>query len=466
MERIHGATLQILGQVGVLFEDPKAREILEKSGARVDGHVVRFPAQLVEDSIEAAPEVVILAARDKEKTIRLGHNRVLFTNGFGATEVIDFETQAYRKATVVDLRNLTVICDFLDSIDYVLYQVFPQDIPAQLSDVAQSFILLSYTGKNVHLSTQDANYIQEVIALGEIVSDRGSMEQPPAYSLGCCPFSPLKYPLDTTVRLREAVKRNIPFLIVSGAVSGASAPVTPAGSLVVQNAEVLAGIVLTQAVSPGTPVVYGSFTSPMDPSTGKQLLGVPELPLINSATAQLCKRYKIPFGYGTGGIADSFEPGVQAGLEKSLTTILGALGGVEVIHDGGSGLLGSARVVSYEQLILDHELCRMVRHLLKGIEVSDKTLALDTIKKVGPGGDFLTAEHTVENLREAIYLSPLWDRDREPTPGRRNGLLEKARSKVEEILKNHKPPPLAQEQVREMEKILKNVGLEKLLALI
>ena len=466
IQRIHNATLQVLEEVGTLFEDPEARRVLEESGACVVGEIVKLPADLVEESIKAAPGQVTLEARDRGKSIVLGSNRVLFTNGFGATEVIDFETGEYRKATVRDLRDLTVICDFLDSIDYCLYQVFPQDIPPQLSDVAQAFVLLTNTGKNVHLSTQDANYIDDVIALGEIASNRGRMEDPPLYSLGCCPFSPLKYPLDTTVRLREAVKRRIPFLIVSGAVSGASAPITPAGSLVVQNAEILAGVVLTQVISPGAPVVYGSFTSPMDPSTGKQLLGMPELPLINSATAQLCKHYQIPFGYGTGGVSDSFEIGVQAGFEKSLTTVLGALGGVEVVHNGGSGLLGSARVVSYEQLILDNELCRMVRHFLKGMEVSDKTLAVDTIKKVGPGGDFLTSDHTVENLREAIYLSPLWDRDRASTPSGRNRVLEKARARVKDILKNHRPTPLSQEMLREMEGILKKVGLEKVLSLI
>jgi trimethylamine--corrinoid protein Co-methyltransferase len=204
----------------------------------------------------------------------------------------------------------------------------------------------------------------------------------------------------------------------------------------------------------------------MDPSTGKQLLGTPELPLINSATAQLCKRYQIPFGYGTGGVTDSIDIGVQAGLEKTLTTLLGALGGVEVIHDGGSGLLGSARVISYEQLILDNELCGMIRHVLKGIEVSDKTLALDAIKEVGPGGDFLMSDHTVQNLREAVYLSQLWDRDRPSTPSGLDQVLKTASARVKEILDSHQPTPLDQGKVGEMERILRRVGLEKVVSMI
>lgn len=459
LERINDATLQVLDQVGILFEDSKAREILKKSGATVDKEIVKFPAELVNESIKAAPQEVILGARNTKKSIKLGKEQILFTNGFGATQVIDLETKEYRKATVRDLRDFTIVCDFLDNINYCLYEVFPQDIPPHLLDLAQAFTLLSNTSKHVQLSTQDANYIDEVIALGEIVSNRGSIQDPSVYSLGCCPLSPLRYPKDTTVVLRKAVKQNIPFLIVSGAVSGASAPVTLAGSLVVQNAEVLAGITLAQAISPGAPVVYGSFASPMDMRSGKQLLGIPELSLMNLATAQLCKYYQIPFGYGTGGVADSFVSGVQAGFEKSFTTLLGVLGGVEVIHDAVSGLLGSAMVASYEQLILDNEFCEMIRHYLKGIEINDKTLALDAIKEVGPGGDFLRSKHTVQNFREQLYLSELWDRGRASSSSERERVLEKAAKKVKEILSSHQPVPLSADKVREMKAILEKAGL-------
>lgn len=460
LERIHEATLYVLGQVGVVFEDRSARDILQKAGASVQGELVRFPAELINESIEKAPLHVVLGARDPEKNITLGRGRMLTTNGFGASQVLDYETKTYRNATAKDMKDLTVLADYLDNVDYCQHQVIAQDVPPELSDVAQAFILLSNTGKHGHLSTYNNRYIDEVIALGEIVSDRKRTQGSPAYSLGCCPVSPLKYPHDTTVRLRKAAERSIPFLIVSGAVSGVTAPVTLAGSLVVQNAEILAGIVLAQIISPGAPTVYGSFTSPMDARTGKQLLGIPELPLINVATAQVCKHYHIPFGYGTGGVTDSFLPGVQAGFEKSFTTLVGALGGVEVIHDAVSGILASGRVVSYEQMILDNELCTMLRHFLKGIAVNDNSLALEVIEQIGPAGNYLTSMHTTKNFRKELYLSKLWQREQPSTTGEEI-LLKQAATRVKEILADHQLLPISRDQVKEMKAIWQRVGLDK-----
>ncbi|MCK4600362.1 trimethylamine methyltransferase family protein [Candidatus Bipolaricaulota bacterium] len=460
LERIHEATLYVLGQVGVVFEDRSARDILRKAGASVQGELVKFPAELINESIEKAPLHVVLGARDPEKSITLGHGRMLTTNGFGASQVLDYETKTYRNATAKDMKDLTVLADYLDNVDYCQHQVTAQDVPPELSDVAQAFILLSNTGKHGHLSTYNAEYLDEVITLGEIVSDRDGSHGVPAYSLGCTPISPLRYALYSTVTMRRAVKRNIPFLIVSGIVGGVSAPITLAGALVVQNAEILAGITLAQSISPGAPIVYGSFTSPMDARTGKQLLGIPELPLINMATAQVCKHYHIPFGYGTGGVTDSFLPGVQAGFEKSFTALLGALGGVEVIHDAVSGILASGRVVSYEQMILDNELCTMLRHFLKGIAVNDNSLALDVIEQIGPAGNYLTSRHTTDNFRKELYLSKLWQREQPSTTGEEI-LFKQAATRVKEILASHSPLPLSADQVKEMKTVWQRVGLDK-----
>jgi len=463
LTKIHEATLKVLNQVGVVFRDPSAREVLRKSGASITGELVRFPAELVNEMIEQAPLNVVLGARDPQKTITLGGNRMLTTNGFGALLVLDMKTRKYRDASSEDLRNLTIIGDALPNVDYCQFPVTPQDIPSDLLDVAQAFIALSNTGKHVHLSTYNDKYLEEVIAVGEAVSDRSSTQGYPAYSLGCCPVSPLRYPLDTTTRLIESAKRNIPFLIVSGAITGVTAPVTLAGTLVVQNAELLAGFALAQCVSSGAPIVYGSFSSSMDPNTGQQLWGTPEMALMNAATAQLCRQYRIPFGYGTGGVSDSFVSGFQTGFEKSFTTLLGALCGVEVVHDAVSGIVGSARAISYEQLILDSEMCDILRHCLRGIEVNKDTLAVDVIQQVGPGGNYLTSMHTAKNLRKAVYISKIWERGL-PSTLDETALLERAAARVEEILTSHHPLAISSGCAKEMKAIWRKVGLEGMLA--
>ncbi|MCK4391950.1 trimethylamine methyltransferase family protein, partial [Candidatus Bipolaricaulota bacterium] len=159
LERIHEATLYVLGQVGVVFEDRSARDILRKAGASVQGELVKFPAELINESIEKAPLHVVLGARDPEKSITLGHGRMLTTNGFGASQVLDYETKTYRNATAKDMKDLTVLADYLDNVDYCQHQVTAQDVPPELSDVAQAFILLSNTGKHGHLSTYNAEYL-------------------------------------------------------------------------------------------------------------------------------------------------------------------------------------------------------------------------------------------------------------------------------------------------------------------
>jgi trimethylamine--corrinoid protein Co-methyltransferase len=460
IESLHQATLRVLEQIGIRFEEERSREILRKAGAKVDGKIVRFPAKLVNELIKLSPKKVVLGARNADKSITLGETQILFTNGYGATQVVDIKTREYRKATLKDLKNFIRLCDFLNNIDYCLDQVIPQDVPPPPLDLIIAFVMLNNTEKNVHLSMINGNYIEEVIELGEIVSDRKNIQESPVYSLGCCPISPLTYPANTTDRLRKAVKRNIPFLIVSGATAGATAPVTLAGTLIVQNSEILAGIMLAQAISPGAPIVYGSFASPMDMSRGKQLLGVPEIALMNAATAQLCKRYRIPFGYGTGGITDSFISGVQAGFEKGSTILLGALGGVEVIHDGASGMLGSSMIASYEQLILDDEFCNIIKRYLKGINISEEAIAFDVIKEVGPGGDFLRSTHTVQNLRKELYLSRLWNRDQVLDEIKKEQVIERAAQKAKEILNNHKPIPLSEDKLKEMIMILEKAGFE------
>jgi len=459
IERLDQATKHVLHKVGVLFEEPVSRALLEKAGATVNGERVMFPPGMIRAALDAAPYNVVLGARAPSKAIVLGKEQMLTTNGFGASRILDGTTGTYRDATAMDARDLTRIADALDNVDYCQHQVIAQDIPPTASDVAQAYIALSNTDKHCHLSTYDNKSLDQVIALGEAVSDRENSQDAPAYSLGCCPVSPLRYPADTTFRLRVSAEKGIPFLIVVGAVCGVMAPVTLAGALVVQNAEVLAGLVLAQTVRTGAPVVYGSFTAPMNPASGQLALGVPELPLINAATAQLCRHYRIPFGYGTGGITDSHVSGFQAGMEKAMTASLAAVAGVEVIHDAVSGILASGTVVSYEQMILDDELCSIIRRYLRGIEVSDETLALNLIEDIGPGGSFISSMHTVKHLRQELCLSRLWSRGEDSQQGERE-MLEKAAARVQEILSTHQPVPVSAHQAEKMRTIWESAGLD------
>jgi len=453
VEFIHEATVEVLESTGVLFHDEEAREILEEAGARIcHNGVVRFPPSLVKDALALVPKQVTLRARDPNKDLVLNGKTVYYTSGFGATRVLDLETGAIRPAISADVEQFTRLADYLSNVDFCLIEVVPSDIPPETVDLELAALVLTNTTKHVHVSTYNDRLIDAVIDLGMVISGSNS----PAFSLGCCPLSPLVYPRDASQRLIKAVRRGIPFFVVSGAIAGSSSPVTLAGTLVVQNAEVLAGIVLSQLVKPGAPVIYGTFASPMDMRTGKQLLGSPELSLINAASAQLCRKYGIPFGYGTGGLTDAISPSFQAGVEKAMSVLFGTLAGSAVVHDAVSGLLAGATVASYEQMVLDDELCNMVRRLSRGVEVEKETLATELIHQVGPGGTFLASRHTVAQFRKELFISKLF-RNHPYTSGAAGFAPEvgHAREAAKAILRKHEPLPLTRTQEREVEKILR-----------
>jgi len=452
VERIREEALRALSDVGVRFDDPRARETLAAAGAGVAGEIVRFPAGMVDDACARQPERVVLGAKDPARSIPLRAKRFVTTNGFGTSRVLE-PGGSVRPSDVDDLVFLTRLADGLEEVGYCQHQTTPQDVPPELLDIVQAVIVLGNTRKHCHLSNYSARFADEVLTLGEIAGD-GAAD--PVFSVGCCSLSPLRYPIEATVLMRRAAAKGVPFLVVSGAVTGVTAPVTLAGALVVQTAEHLAALVLAQAIRAGTPVAFGSFTSPMDPRSGRQRLGAGELSLLNAGTAQLCRRFDVPFGYGTGGVSDAPGIGVQAGVEKAVTTLCAALAGVEVIHDGVSGILRSGLVVSSEQMVIDHELCRIVRRIVRGMEVSDDTLARAAIAAVGPGGNYLTSMHTAAHFRQEILRSDLWDGRAES----RDAEIARAGAMASNVVEGFGDPCLTAEQIAGMVEIWCNAGLD------
>jgi trimethylamine--corrinoid protein Co-methyltransferase len=457
---VHKATITLLEKVGVIFEEEKALELFASAGARVDNEVVHLSSEMVENLLKRCPSKVTLYARNPRKSVHLGTNRVHYTNGYGTTFVKDLETGAIREARLEDLRDFTYLGDYLNNVHYILTQVIPQDIPPEAADVYQAWMLLKSTEKHVGLSVTKSTYLDQVIEIGKLASgiDQRSQDQKFVFSLGTTPVSPLRFSRDGTIRLLKLSREGIVTRVVSGATCGGTSPVSLAGTLAVQNAEVIAGICLIQIVAPGNPVLYGTFAGPLDMMKGKQLLAAPESAILNAATAQLCRFYRIPFGYGTGGVADSAALDIQAGIEKTYTLLYTALSGVDVIHDAIGGLSGTAMVSSYEQMLVDDEICHMVNRGLKGITVTPESLALDLIEEVGHHGNYLSTEHTHRHFRDEMFLPRFFDR--RTFNERKEGeleILETARRQAKGILSTHRPKPHPPEVQKKMDKILEGV---------
>jgi trimethylamine--corrinoid protein Co-methyltransferase len=452
--KIHKSTLRVLKETGVIFQHENALNLLEKAGARVNGEVVKFPEEMVENLIKIVPHELILPARKPEKNIHLGVGRVHYTNGYGATFVRDLETGVCRKARLEDLINFTRLGDYLDNVHYVLTQVIPQDISPEIVDVVQSAEMLRHTQKHVGLSIVKATFIDEIIQIGRYASGLNETKscRNAVFSLGAVSLSPLKFSWDGCYRLMRMAENEVIIRITSLPISGATSPVTMAGTLVQANAEALAGICLVQVINPGNPVIYGFSGGPLDMNRGKRLSGSPEAPLMDAAIAQMCDFYKIPFGYGSGGSADSSVPDQQSGIERVFTILFAALAGVDVIHHAAGGLLGGSMVSSYEEMIIANEICNMINRGLRGIRVTDDTVAVDVIREVGPGGTYLDTDHTLHHFREELFLSNLLDRRSHNERGENEPSLMPLRAKelAKHILENHVVPgftPYVEERI-------------------
>ena len=453
LDKIHNASLRILEEVGVQFDSPEALNLLRKAGADIDDARVRFSASLVESAILSAPAKVTLYARDPAKNLYLGEGNVHFSSGFGATWVRDPDTNTVRPANLEDLRLYTRLADALELVHMVLFAVVPQDVPARMLDVICTAEVLQNTSKHIQLSLEVAELVDFALEIARQFVPKGD---PLPISAGGVPNSPLHYSDDVAVKFIRLARADVPCFIVCGAMAGATAPVTLAGLLAQQNAEFLAGAVLHQLANPGAPLIYGTFSAGFDMRYTKMALGGPELSLITCASQQLCDRYHIPLGYATGGVTDSPVSDVQAGIEKTFGVLSAALAGVDVIHDGASGLLGAGMVSSLGQQLVDHDMCASIRYFLQGIPTTAEKLAEDLIISIGPDGNFMLSDHTVAELRKSLFITPMRARNLDPmnTPEQSSYLLDNAGKQAKKILSNHQPLPATQDQRLQIDHII------------
>jgi trimethylamine--corrinoid protein Co-methyltransferase len=253
--------------------------------------------------------------------------------------------------------------------------------------------------------------------------------------------------------LYHIAQAGMPVAIPAEPLSGATSPVTIAGLLTGLHAETLSGLVLTQLVNPGTPVLYACTATSTDLRTMGYVSGSVEMGLINAGAAVMAQYLNLP-NYTTAGMSDSKIVDTQNGYEKAITNVLVALSGSNFIHDA-AGLVEFASTASYKQYVIDNEIIGMVMRAVRGIEVSDETVAIDTYRRVGPGGNFLSDPHTVQWMRREHYIPKLsdrqlrvnWEKSGKPC------VEEKAKTIAATILKEHKPLGLPKElndQLRKM----------------
>jgi trimethylamine--corrinoid protein Co-methyltransferase len=403
VEKIHGQAMTILEEIGVDFLHPRARDLFQGAGMKVEDQRVRFDSGWVLEMAAKAPEIFELQARNPKRTAQVGGDAMINAPVYGPPFITDLE-RGRRGATIEDFNNFDKLAQSVEQIHCAGgTTVEPEDLPLSSRHLDMVYSHLRWTDKPFMGSVIAAENAKDTVEMASIVfGGRASIEKTPAIISLINVNSPLRYDDRMLGALLEYSDAGQPCILTPFLMAGAMSPMGLAGSVAQQTAEALAGIALVQLIRPGTPAVYGSFLTNTDMQSGSPAFGTPESALGILASAQMARHYHLPFR-GGGALTSSKAPDAQAAYESMMCMWPTILGRVNfVLH--AAGWLESALLASYEKFIIDVEALRMFEWMLtKGLPVDEEGLAMDALREVGPGGHFLGSEHTMRNYRTGFY---------------------------------------------------------------
>ncbi|MBT4528036.1 MAG: hypothetical protein HOC24_15935 [Deltaproteobacteria bacterium] len=460
MDAIHRTSLKILKEIGLKATNEQAFEIFAEAGAEVDpsSKIVKFSESLIEESLASTPSGFTWQARNPEKNVILRDTLVHFSPAACPPYVRDLETNEQRPATYKDCCNMVKINDALERISDCFCPVFPTDIPNGSEHFYMMRAMVENSDKAIRGRLTGTEVALDSVRIAKKITEASNVtpEGPNMIALTDT-ISPLRTDDEIVDGIIEYIKEGFPVILSAEMMAGATGPVSLAGTLALQNAEILSHIVLCQKINPGVPLVYGTTSSIMDMKTSMLRYGAPEMALLNAATAQLGRYYSIP-SRGAAGCADAKELDMQAGYEVAINVLMSALAGINYITQSVGGMdMGLS--VSYRKIMIDHDMLGSIIRCLQGIKIDEEALAYEVIKNVGPGGTFLAQKHTFDNFRKEHYYSELADTSvysKWDEKGRAR-LEDKAADKIRDILENHSPNPLPESVVKELDTIEQEV---------
>ncbi len=457
IQSIHNASLVILRDTGIMVHHAGVLKLLAEAGARVEHHgkIARLPERLVMDCIARAGKRYVLYGRDSTRTARFGYGDLVLMSSPGQFRWIDSQSGRLRPATIQDARDAICLGDALPNITIVGSMAQPAEMPETCREVILTAELVKGTGKPTRTwvyNERTARYVLEIYRT--VAGGDAALRERPMVEAFLEPISPLQLPRDGLDVLTEFVRAGQPVSIGPMAMASGTAPTTLAGTLAQENAEILAGVVVTQLLVPGAPVTYGGIPHIMDPRTSICSFGSPEQALMAVAMVQMGRFYGFPV-YINVGLTDSKILDAQAGIEKGSTIILGALAGADMF--GHAGICGTDHGAGLAWLAVDDAMVAYVKRIVRGFEVNADTLATDVVSAVGPTGSYLAEEHTVKHFREELWLpAAAWTRqtwDVWEAQGR-SSMSARVLEEVAHILATHKPEPIDEALAREIDRIV------------
>jgi trimethylamine--corrinoid protein Co-methyltransferase len=467
IQKIHETSVKVLEEVGVEIDNENALNLLADSGAKVDYKEKKafISEALVKEALKTTPSGFTLYGLDGKQSLSFTGENVYFNPGSTALYMLDRETMQMRRPTSKDFIDFVRLTDALQFIHAQSTAMAVGDVPEIVVDSYRFYLILKNSAKPVVAGAFTIEGLYNMKRMLDIVVGKEDMRKKPPLLMDVCPSPPLKWSKITSQNLLDAAKFDMPLEIIPAPQLGSTAPATFAGLLVQHNAEFLSGLVMSQLANAGVSVMYSGSPSLMDMRYGTGCVGNIEVAMLSAAYSQIAKSYGIPSGAYLG-ISETKIVDAQTGIESSIGLIIGTLAGINCIT--GPGMLGFENCQSFEKLAIDNDICGMALRSKKETMLNDETLAFDLIKKVGPGGYFLSEKHTLKWFQVEEYIpSSIIDKTTKSNweGSKIKDTLGRAKIYVDKILKEHKLEPLSSDVEKELDafasKILKGEATRK-----
>ncbi|MGR3290603.1 MAG: trimethylamine methyltransferase family protein [Paracoccaceae bacterium] len=438
--QIHAAALNALEEIGLSDAPQSGVDYMIGAGAILgDDGRLRFPRAVIEDTVARAPKQLTLCARDPAHDLDLGGSRVYYGTAGAAVHMVDVAGRIYRDSTLQDLHDAARIADTLDNIHFVQRPMVARDVLDNFEmDLNTIYATCSGTTKHVGTSFSDPSFVAGAVDLLYTIagSEKAFRERPFVSASNCFVVPPMKFATESCQSMETTILAGVPLLLLSAGQAGATSPAPIAGAIVQSVAECLAGLVYAHAIKPGAPVIFGTWPFVSDLRTGAMSGGSAEQALLTAACAQMHQFYGLPGG-APAGMADSKMPDMQAGWEQATSAVMAGMAGLNLIYES-AGMHASLLGFCHESLILGDDLIGAALRCVRGIEVNEDTIGLDTMRAVclGGPGHYLGQAQTL-SLMQTEYIYPaLGDRSspKEWEEVGRPDLLLNATARKEEIL--------------------------------
>ena len=463
VRKIDQTSRRILERVGIRILEQDYLDRLKAAGAIVDqsDQKVRFEGAWLDEVLARAPSQFVLYSRDGKNDVHLGEGMVHFANGGRVFRILDMGTGGYRLTMLRDVAHTATLVNQLKNISLYIIACQAHDLEPQYYHLNDFYHALNFTSKHVMGGCDDVEGVQQMLALAQLIAGgEEELREKPFVSVISNPISPLTIDANTLRILTICGTSGIPVTCAPAPISGATAPATLAGTLCQMHAEALAGVAITQVCAPGAKVLYGAVPSTMDMRHMEYTMGSVEMAIMNAAAVQLAKLYDFPI-YGSGGVTEAKRPDIQSGCEKTFSNLMVAMNGADLVHLA-AGMLDSGNSISYEQYVIDNEIIGMINRILSGISVNEDTLGFNVIEKVGPGGNYVMEDHTIEHMKEEFFYPDLsvrcnfdiWEERGRPS------MLSRANDLVDEILGDGREGLLDTDLILEIKK--KFTGIQNL----